>query len=294
MVGKRGQAAFRSREDPLFHRLASEKQPVPFFLILTLAASGAFAQDQRPLPRGAPEAFVGPAPRVHVRVHEDLEPDRLRELARPGVTLWLSTRTNTLRASTLENVARFDAAWVQLRAPLAPYDARTFSKLPSAGAWVTPDSLGAVGRFRRIAVGLEGPLDEALLAKVSAARPAEVRWAPQGAIDLLSWGELRRLPGRRIVTAEPQALLPVKCESRRAGDPSTELHVASLLALSSDVYPCGTGTRVVVQPEVETWLLQSMIVRDPSVELVVEIGAEAPRALAAKGLLERLQLGPSR
>ncbi len=263
-------------------------------LLLALAAGAAFGQDQRPLPRGAPEAFVGPTPRVHVRVHEGLDPDRLRELARPQVTLWLSTRTNTLRASTVENVARFDVAWVQLRAPLLPYDAQVFSKLPAAGAWVTAASLGAVGRFRRVAVALEGPLDEALIARVSAARPAEVRWTPPGPIDLLAWGELRRLPGRRIVAAEPKALLPVKCDARSAKDPSTELHVASLLALSSDVYPCGTGTRVVVEPAVETWLLQSMIVRDPSVELVVEVGSDAARAVATRGLLERLQLGASR
>ena len=71
-------------------------------------------------------------------------------------------------------------------------------------------------------------------------------------------------------------------------------HVANLLALSSEVYPCGTGTRVVVQPEVETWLLQSLLVRDPSVELVIEVGADPARAIAARGLLERLQLGASR
>ncbi len=263
-------------------------------LAVALLAIVAWAQDQRPLPRGAPEAFVGPAPRVHVRVHEDLDPDRLRELARPGVTLWLSTRSNTLRASTLENVARFDTAWVQLRSPLVPSDARVFSKLPAAGAWVGVDSLKAANRFRRVAVTLEGPLDEGVIAKVSAARPAEVRWSPSGPIDLLAWGQLRSLPGRRIVAAEPQSLLPVKCERRTAGDPSTELHLASLLALSSDVYPCGIGTRVVVQPQVETWLLQSMIVRDPSVELVVEVGAESARAVATKGLLERLSLGASR
>jgi hypothetical protein len=89
-------------------------------------------------------------------------------------------------------------------------------------------------------------------------------------------------------------LLPVECAQRSSADPSMELHVASLLALSSDVYPCGTGTRVVVQPEVESWLLQSLLVRDPSVELVIDVGADSARALAARGLLERLQLGASR
>lgn len=261
-------------------------------LLLTLVAWG---QDQRPLPRGAPEVFIPTAPRVHVRAHEELDPDRLRDLARPGVTLWLSTRSNTLRTSTVENVARFEVAWVQLRAPLAPFDASVFSKqMPAAGALLEPGALGLVGRVRRVAVSLKGPLDEALVARVSAARPAEVRWSPDGPVDLLTWGQFRQLPGRRVIVASPQTLLPVKCEGRSSADPSIELHVASLLALSSDAYPCGTGNRVVVQPEVETWLLQSLLVRDPSVELVVDVGADSARALAARGLFDRLQLGAAR
>ena len=149
-------------------------------LLLALMAGGALAQDQRPLPRGSPEVFVATLPRVHVRVHEELDADRLRELARPGVTLWLSTRSNTLRASMVENVARFDSAWVQLRWPLKPVDANVFSKLPKAGAWLEPEGLPMASRFRRVAISLKGPLDEALLAKVSAARPAELRWVPEG------------------------------------------------------------------------------------------------------------------
>lgn len=262
--------------------------------LVALIASAASAQDQRPLPRGSPEVFVATAPRVHLRAHEDLDPDRLRELARPGVTLWLSTRSNTLRVSTVENVARFDSAWVQLRPPFKPVDLNLFSKMPAAGAWLEPEGMAVAGRVRRVAVSLKGALDEPLLAKVTAARPTEVHWAPDGAVDLLTWGQFRRLPGRRIISSAPQALLPVKCDSRNTTDPSLELHVASLLALSSDVYPCGTGTRVVVQPQVETWLLQSLLVRDPSVELVVEVGADSARALAARGLLERLQLGAPR
>ncbi|MDP1824716.1 MAG: hypothetical protein Q8L48_15785 [Archangium sp.] len=265
----------------------------PLFL-LALLGTAVFAQDQRPLPRGSPEVFIATFPRVHVRAHEDLDPDRLRDLARPGVTLWLTTRTNTLRASTLENVARFDTAWVQLRAPLKPFDASVFSKLPHAGAMLEADALGLAGRTRRAVVSLRGPIDEALAAKVRAAKPAEVRWVPEGEVDLLAWSQFRQLPGRRVIVAAPQMLLPVKCAQRSNADPSMELHVASLLALSSDVYPCGTGTRVVVQPEVETWLLQSLLVRDPSVELVVDVGADPARAIAARGLLERLQLGASR
>lgn len=237
------------------------------------------------------------APRVHVRASEDLEPDRLRELARPGVTLWLSTRGNTLRESTVENVARFDAAWVQLRAPLKPIDARVFAKLPRVGPWVGVDGLELAARLpgaRRLALSLEGPIDEATAGKVSAARPAEVRWTPTVELDLLAWGEFRRLPGRRVIVAGPAVLLPVKCSERKAGDPTLELHVASLLSLSSDVFPCGVGTRVVVQPGTEPWLLQSLLVRDPSVELVIDVGADATRAIGAKKLFELLQLGPSR
>ncbi len=257
----------------------------------------ALAQDQRPLPRGAPEVFVRTAVRVHVRVHEDLEPDRLRDLTRPRVTLWLTTRTNTLRASTLENVARFDVAWVQLRKPLKSIDATVYARAPSVGAWVVPADLEVASRLpgaRRVAINVQGALSEALVAQLSKARPAELSWKPGGAIDLLSWGQFRQLPGRRIVVPAADSLLPVKCEARTSDDPSVELHVATLLALSSDVFPCGTGTRVVVPPETEAWLLQSLLVRDPSVELIIEIGADSSKALAARKLFDTLQLGPSR
>ncbi|MFT3708161.1 MAG: hypothetical protein QM817_10955 [Archangium sp.] len=267
------------------------------FLAIAAAASSALAQDQRPLPRGAPDVFVAAAPRLHVRVHEDLDPDRLRDLTRPGVTVWLSTRTNTLKASTLENLERFDTAWVQLRAPLKPVDALSFKKIPRAGAWVDAQNLELATRLpgaRRLAVELSGAIDEGLFTRVAAERPAEVRWKDPVAIDLLAWGQFRALPGRRVIAGGTQTLLPVKCAERKSGDPSLELHVANLLALSSDVFPCGVGTRVVVQPEVETWLLQSLVVRDPSVELVIDIGADSNKALAARGLMDRLQLGASR
>lgn len=237
------------------------------------------------------------APRVHVRAHEDLDVDRLRDLARPGVTLWLSTRTNTLKASTLENVERFDSAFVQLRAPLKPVDAAIFKRIPRAGPWLEPDSLELATRLpgaRRVAIEFSGPLDEALAAKISAEHPAEVRWKEPPAIDLLAWSQFRQLPGRRVIAASTQALLPVKCAERRREDPSLELHVANLLALSSDVFPCGVGTRVVVQAELDPWLLQSLLVRDPSVELVIEVGADSSKALAARALMEKLQLGASR
>lgn len=241
--------------------------------------------------------MVATAPRVHVRVHEALEPDRLRDLARPGVTLWLRTDSNTLKVSTLENLARFDSVWVQLRAPLKPVDATIFSKVPKAGAWLDLASLSLAGRLpgaRRIALQTKGTLSDADFERIRRSRVSEVRWVPDAPIDLLTWSQFRGLSGRRVVASSPGALLPVSCAERTAADPSVELHVASLLALSSDVFPCGAGTRVVVQPDTELWLLQSLLVRDPSVELVIEVGADAKAALGARALLERLQVGPSR
>jgi hypothetical protein len=265
--------------------------------VLSALVAALLAQPQAPLPRGAPQELVAPAVRVHVRAHEDLDPDRLRSLARPGVTLWLDTRSNTLRASTLEHLARFDQAWVRLRAPLRPVDAATFARLPAAGAWLGPADLEVARRLpgaRRVAVELSGPLDEAVLERVAAARPAELRWTPAGPLSLLDWGHLARVPGRRVVVPQPGAVLPVRCDARKPGEPGLELHVASLLSLSADAFPCGQGTRVLVLPEVEPWLLQSLVTRDPSVELVVEVGTSAARAKATAGLLERLGLGPFR
>lgn len=262
--------------------------------VALLFAAVVLAQNQRPLPREAPQTFIATAPRVHVLAHESLETDRLRELARPGVTLWLRTDSNTLKKSTVENLQRFDSVWVQLRAPLKPVDAAVFSKIPKAGAWLDASALALVGRLpgaRRVAVTIDGAPDFEAIRRV---RPAEVRWVPGAGLDLLAWSQFRSLPGRRILSAAPGALLPVSCAERTSADPSVELHVATLLALSSDVFPCGQGTRVVIQPSIEPWLLQSILVRDPSVELVIDVGGDRTRALGARELLEKLQVGPAR
>lgn len=265
--------------------------------LVALLATFAAAQNQRPLPPRAPTELAASLVRVHVRAHERLDVDQLRALARPGVTLWLHTDTNTLKVSTVENLTRFDMAWVELRGPLKPVDAAVFSKLPKVGAWVSLSALDVAGRLpgaRRLAVAVEGPLSEADFERLRRARPSEVRWATSGPLDLLTWGQFRGLPGRRVIAASPDALLPVACAQRTAADPSSELHVASLLSLSSDVFPCGTGTRVIVTPTTEPWLLQSLLVRDPSVELVLDVGADPRAALGARKLLDQLQVGPAR
>jgi hypothetical protein len=267
-------------------------------LAQALAASLAAAQDQRPLPRGSPDALVTSFLRVHVVASEDLEPDQLRALARPQVTLWLETRSNTLRESTVEQLGRFDDAWVRVRAPLSKTDARVFARVPKAGLWLTPTDLdGVVGRapgVRRLAVDVKGPLDAALAGQLWAARPSVLRWEPGGPVDLLAWSLFVQLPGRKVFAPAPTELLATRCTERSASLPALELHVATLLAMSAEVFPCGLGTRVVVNGEVEPWLLQSLVVRDPALELVLWVADDAARASSARKLLERLALGPGR
>lgn len=270
----------------------------PVAALLALAAGAALAQDQRPLPRGSPEALVAATVRVHVVASEELEPDALRALARPQVTLWLETRSNTLRESTVEQLARFDEAWVQLRAPLSKADARVLARAPKAGLWLSPKELdGVLGRapgVRRLAVDVAGPLDAALAERLRAARPSFIRWQPGAPVDLLGWGLFRQLPGRKVWAPAPTEVLATRCAERDSALPSLELHVATLLAMSADVFPCGRGTRVVVGGDVEPWLLQSLVVRDPALELVLRVGADAAKASQARKLLERLGLGPGR
>lgn len=266
-------------------------------LALALAAA-AWAQDQRPLPRGSPEALVSGTVKVHVYVGEELPADMLRALARPQVTLWLDTRSNTLKESTVERLKLFDEAWVRLRAPLSKTDSAVLARVPKVGVWATPKELdglwGRVPGARRLAVEVLGPLDADVVAALSRARPHVVRWKPDGPVDLLGWGHFLALPGRKVWLPAAGDLLATRCADRSGALPALELHVAILLAMGSDVFPCGRGTRVVVTPDTDAWLLQSLVVRDPSVELVLDVGADATRASGARRLLERLGLGPAR
>jgi hypothetical protein len=265
---------------------------------VALLAGAASAQGQAPLPRGAPDELIARSLKVHVVVDEELDPDRLRGLARPGVAAWVHTRSNTLRDSLLENLARFDEAWVELRGPLSRADAAQFSRAPRVGPWLALDALalaGALPGARRVAVQLsDAALDEGTLERLLRARPAVLAWAPAAPVDLLQWGLFLQAPGRKVLIATAATLLPSSCEGRSPAEPSVEVHVARLLAASSPLFPCGRGARVVVEPDVDRWLVQSLVVRDPSVELVLELGADAERASSARALLEGLGFPPSR
>jgi hypothetical protein len=274
-------------------------RPAVLGTALGLWSAGSLGQNQRPLPRGAPTELAAPSLRVSVEVSEALEPDRLRALARPGVSAWVRTRSNTLSESTVENLARFDEAWVELRAPLSATDAAVFRRIPRAGAWGSLEAMAAARQrlpgARRLAVELAGGLDEERWGQVDRLRPAVVRWTPAGSVAVLEWALFRALDGEKLVVVTPELLVPVRCGDVRARrEPAAELHLGELLAMSSDVFPCGPGARVIVEPGTEGWLLQSLVVRDPSLELVVSIGADAEKASRAGRLLDALGLGPPR
>ncbi len=262
-------------------------------LFVALLAAGAVAQNQRPLPFESPEPIVARSVRVNIVASEDLEPDVLRALARPQVVLWLTTRSNTLRESTLDTLNQFGSSWVQLRAPVEAVDAKAFKRAPTAGWWLPLDArVGpALSRFRgarSLALEVTGAMDDDTRALLAAQRPTLVRWTPVGEVDLLQWSQFRSFPARKVVVLSPGFLLPRDCASRDASEPAAELHVGMLLAVSAGVFPCGQGTRIEVPPDLEPWLLKSLIVREPSVELVVQVGDDVRKVGKARALLELL------
>ncbi|MFP2923691.1 hypothetical protein ACLESO_00450 [Pyxidicoccus sp. 3LG] len=110
-----------------------------------------------------PTALALPGYRLHLVVDESVDADTLRALVGGGTVLWLRTRSNMLRDSTVEAVARFPEAYVQVRPPLREAHADQLRRAPRAGAWVDSESLkqgtGWLHRLgpRLVAVDVRGP-----------------------------------------------------------------------------------------------------------------------------------------
>jgi hypothetical protein len=234
---------------------------------------------------------------VHVIVDERLEPDLIRSLARPQVTLWLTTDSNVLKESTLENVARFDTAWIQLRAPLSLSVANTFRRTPRAGVWAhslqeAKQLNGRLPGVRRMAIELSGvSVDwEAL----RALRPSFLRWRPGGEIDLLSWSTFLQVKaGRKLVQLDGDSV-PQICRERSPFTPGVYIAIGSAMSLSKDVFPCGKGNMIALSPSTELWLLTALAVRDPSSELIFEVGSDVEKARALIQVLPQLLVGTAR
>jgi hypothetical protein len=257
---------------------------------VALVALSAWGQDQRPLTTG-PEPIVGAAVRVHVIASEELEPDVLRALARPNVVLWLTSSSNVIRESSIDTLARFESAFVRVRPPMDPSQLRALARAPRTGLWVDVDRSTAIERARGsrpLAIEFTGAVDDEKVKALLQLKPTFTRWRPPAELDLLAWSRFRSLPGRKVVVVAPGGLLPRDCSQRAATEPAAELHVATLLAIGAPVFPCGAGTRVEIGLETEPWLLKSLVVRDPSVELVVKVDDSVRAVGKVKAILELL------
>lgn len=221
-------------------------------------------------PRPGPSEFVLTGYRVHVFASEELEPDALRRLVRPGVTLWLQTRSNMLRSSTVDTLRRAEAAWVQLRPPVLRAHWDQLGKLPRAGVWLDPRDARGAGMGRRGAHPLALDVSSRLPAEaISGLRPlATVFRLPVTA------GYAGTVPGERLLwggldgACVADAGLKVRVDAPWKG-------------------ACGHGvlaqlTRVQV-PE-----LKALYDAQPGVELAVEVANSEAAASGVAALLDVL------
>jgi hypothetical protein len=246
--------------------------------------------------RSAPSDFVANTFHIHVVVDESISPDLLRSLARPQVTLWLQTNSNVLKDSTLENVARFDTAWIQLRAPLSSSQALVFKRVPKAGVWAksVSDAKSLKGKLpgvRAMALDIDSLAE---LELIRGLRAQLVRWTPTEPVSVMAWSSFSQLAARRIVKFPAEQTPVMTCQKRSTKQPAVEISLAMLFTLGKDIFPCGTGNLVELDPKIEPFILAGLAARDPSAQLVFSPGAEEEKVRAVRELLKNLLSGPSR
>ena len=226
--------------------------------------------------RTAPSDFVLLGYRVHVFASEDLDPDALRRLVRPGVTLWLQTRSNMLRASTVDTLRHAEVAWVQLRPPVLQVHWDQLGKLPRAGVWLDPRHVAGQGMGRRgshpLALEVTSPVPAELLTK---ARPlATLFRIPVGA-------ELaRRVPGERLLWGGMSG----SC----AADPSLKVR------LDAPWRPACAHGVLAQLTRVQVAELQALYAAQPGVELAVEVADSEAAASGVAALLDALDAAAAR
>ncbi len=179
----------------------------------------------------APRAIVR-LPHLTIVVHEDIDPDVLRSLAKPNVTLWLKTRSNTLKDSTIERLSDFEQVYIQIRSPLSAVDAAVFRKIPRAGLWINSVEPVALSRRvpgpRPLAVEVAGALTEMSAKQVSGHRPTLVLWKPPSDLDVddAMIDRLSKLPGRKLLQAASWPVPNAGC-SQSNSHTSLQLPVAA-------------------------------------------------------------------
>lgn len=267
---------------------------------------------------------------IHVRASEQFSVDALNLLVHPRVVLWLETDSNSVKASTWDVLRRFDSAYVRLRAPVLLQHVRDLARHPQVGVFAdaavlfsplgSPSKAGAVVKsdcqfdagdercsgsmsrrndeavFRRlgarpVVLQVEGALDENVFEQISHARPRWVHWKSPKNVDLLSYGFFRQMPGRALVSFEPERMVPFVCDGR-PNPPSLKVHLATLLALPTPVFPCGANSVVTIDPQIDRWLLQSLLAANPGIELEINVGRDELALKNAAALLEELYAPP--
>jgi hypothetical protein len=229
---------------------------------------------------GGPEALTLPGFRLHLVLSEDIEPDRLEALARPGVVLWLETRSNILRRSVAERLDRAEASYVQLRSPLLgkavgePFRGRVHP-------WVVLDGLD-VPSYRRwappvgTAVDVSGTLTEERLGQLRALHPQAVRWQPEEAPTSEEWARAGQLSGLEVhaTAVLPPCVRPLK----QAGHVRLRVPVA---AAEVSAAGCGFGLRLEIPLSVSEADVRALLVQYPGAEMWARIGGEADAAAAS-------------
>jgi hypothetical protein len=223
-------------------------------------------------------------------VDESVAADNLRALAGSGTVLWLRTRSNTLRDSTLEALALFPEAYVQLRTPVTEEHIRQLRNAPRVGAWLEAQTLTGLGLHwlgpRRSAVELRGAIDAEITRRVRALRPSWILWTPGASdVSLEAWGAFAQLPGRKLLSlAAPMGPLCPKLPWRGA------LATVSLRVEEGTVTEtCGLGRRVLMKGFPEDTALVALLSRDPSAELEVEAGHGERELARARAWVQRLE-----
>lgn len=240
------------------------------------------------LPGRVPTRPASAGYRMHVLVSEEVDPDGLRGLARPGVTLWVKTRSNMLRASMVEALARFEVAYVQLRPPVLAAHAAQLERARGAGFWLEEAELEGPGVHlrgpRRLAVHIAGELSPGRAERIRRARPAAIFWEPSEPPDIEAFSVFVRLPGAKVVDlGEAAEALPgcgpwtqglLRDVALRQGLWRTSARLPALLA-------CPGRVQLRVEPSIGDAALARLFEANPAVELEVglEEGLQAIRAL---------------
>jgi hypothetical protein len=228
-----------------------------------------------------PEQLTLPGFRLHLQLSEDIEPDRLEALARPGVVLWLETTSNLLKRSVAERVGRAAASYIQVRPPMSASLRQQF--IGRVHPWVALDGLD-VGAYRRWAPGgtaveWTGALTEERLGSLQSLRPQAVHWRPETAPTPEEWTRAARLPG---VEVHPRESLP-PCTRPLKGAARVRLRVPAPDAEASAT-GCGFALRLEVPATISEAELRALLVHFPGAELWTRVGTEAD-AVAATALL---------